>query len=51
MMGLKPADRDIGIDTYGYDYDESLDDDSPADDQQEYDDDDPRHHGRRHHES
>jgi hypothetical protein len=45
-MAPKTDDRSIGIDTYGYDYDKSLDDEPPADDDREYDDDDPRHYGR-----
>jgi hypothetical protein len=40
-------DRDIGIDTYGYDYDESQDELPPMDDEREYDDDDPRRYGWR----
>ena len=45
-MTPKTLDSNIGIDTYGYDYDESLDDPPPTEDDREYDDDDPRHYGR-----
>jgi hypothetical protein len=46
-MAPKTADRDIGIDTYGLDYDESQDDTPPTDDDREYDDDDSRRYGWR----
>lgn len=43
-MAPQTADRDIGIDTYGYD--QPFDDEPPADDdEREYDDDDPRRYG------
>jgi hypothetical protein len=43
-------DRNIGIDTYGYDEppdDDQPDDDQPVEDDREYDDDDPRRYGWR----
>ena len=45
MPPCKRDDRNVGIDTYGYDYDDSLDDAPPVEDDREYDDDDPRRGG------
>lgn len=46
-MDAPRDDRNIGIDTYGYDYDPALEDVPEPEDDREYDDDDPRRYGWR----